>query len=208
LPLSARDPRELPPPARSVGAIRSAARDILARPEYQRPAKSLQQRAYEWLRDRVVHLFDVARPGTAVGLVIVALAVIAVVVVVVRFSRNMQCDPDRGVAVLSDVGRPATDWRAAASRHEAAEEWREALRCRYRALVADLAQRGLVDEIPGRTSGEYRAAVAATRPSAAEDFGGATDLFERAWYGSVAAGPDENESFRELADRVLVGVER
>ncbi|MDQ1396649.1 MAG: hypothetical protein QOG64_1908, partial [Acidimicrobiaceae bacterium] len=202
------DPRELPPPTRGGATIRGAARQILSRPEFRRPGKSLQQRAFEWIRDRIIHILDAARPGTAIGLVVVAVGVVVVVFLVVRFGRTVQADPDRAVLVTSDVGRPATDWRAEAAAHEEAGQWRQALRCRYRALVADLAARGLVDEIPGRTSGEYRAEVAMSRPGAAEDFGGATDLFERAWYGSVDAGPDENERFRALADRVLVGVER
>jgi hypothetical protein len=79
------------------------------------------------------------------------------------------------------------------------------LRCRYRALVADLATRGLVDEIPGRTTGEYRRELASSLPSALDEFSGATDLFERAWYGEVPMGPDEHARFRSHADRVLAG---
>ena len=62
------------------------------------------------------------------------------------------------VVVLRSHGgaRTAAQWRAEAAAHDAAGRWREALRCRYRALVAELAGRGLVEEIPGRTSGEYR----------------------------------------------------
>lgn len=205
---AARDPRELPPPRNSAGSIRASARQILSRPEFQRPGKPIQQRIFDWVRDRIVDILNAARPGTAVGLVVVVVALIVVTALLVRFGRSVQSDPARGVTVVSDVGRPATDWRAEAARNEAAGQWREALRCRYRALVADLAVRGLVDEIPGRTSGEYRSEVARARPGAADDFGDATDLFERAWYGSVEAGPEENESFRQLADRVLVGVEQ
>src|SRR4029450_4451834 len=60
---------------------------------------------------------------------------------------------------------------------------RAALRSRYRALAPDLASRGLVEEVPGRTAGEYRRQVGRALPEAATDFAGATELFEVAWYG-------------------------
>jgi hypothetical protein len=110
--------------------------------------------------------------------------------------------------VDTDVGRPPTDWQAEALAHESAGEWREALRCRYRAMVAALAARGLIDEVPGRTSGEYRAVVTRSVPGAAPDFSGATELFERAWYGGKPTGPEDSARFRELSERVLVGAGR
>ena len=92
-----------------------------------------------------------------------------------------------------------------AEAHERAGEWKLALRARYRSLVADLASRGLVDEIPGRTAGEYRAEVAETVPGVASEFAGATELFERAWYGNRPTGADDAAHFRDLEQRVLTG---
>ncbi len=60
----------------------------------------------------------------------------------------------------------------------------------------------MVDDVPGRTAGEERAAVALARPPIAAPFAGATELFERAWYGGLPTGPAESERFRELATRV------
>jgi len=162
----------------------------------------------DWIGRLFDRLTGAAGPGSVVGLIIVAAAVAVVVVLLARFARSVQRDRVSGVRVSGQVGRPATDWRAEAAAHEAAGRWRDALRCRYRALVADLAARGLVDEIPGRTSGEYRREVAASLPDAAPEFSDATDLFERAWYGAAPAGPEENERFVGLADRVLSGAGR
>ena len=103
------------------------------------------------------------------------------------------------------MGRPFTAWDAEADRLEGEGRWREALRCRYRSLIARLAGAGVVDEIPGRTAGEYRTLVGGARPQVGEPFAGATDLFERAWYGDEATGPDESSDFRSLADRVRQG---
>ncbi len=95
------------------------------------------------------------------------------------------------------------DWLAEAAACEARGDWQAALRARYRALVAELARRGLVDEIPGRTTGEYRAEVAANLPLAAPEFSNATDLFELAVYGHAPTGPEDASRVRQLSDRVL-----
>jgi len=110
------------------------------------------------------------------------------------------------VVVLREHGptRSAAEWRAEAAAHEAAGRWRDALRCRYRALVAELAGRGLVEEIPGHTSGEYRQDVKVVFPAASVAFDGATDLFEQAWYGDRPTGRDEQAAFDDLARRVLI----
>jgi hypothetical protein len=77
------------------------------------------------------------------------------------------------------------------------------VRCRYRALVAELAARGLVDEVPGRTAGEYRGEVRRNLPDAAGDFAGATELFELAWYGRGDTDAQQASRLRELSGRVL-----
>ena len=195
-----RDPRTLPPPAASGSSIRGAARQILSRPEFQRPPKPWPQRVLDWVGRLFNRVADVSGPGSIVGVIVVVVVLALVVLLLVRFGRTVQRDPSSGVRIAGDVGRPAVDWRGEAAAHEAAGRWRDALRCRYRALVADLAARGLVDEIPGRTSGEYRAEVESA------EFGEATDLFERAWYGAADAGPNESERFAGLADRVLAEV--
>ena len=62
--------------------------------------------------------------------------------------------------------------------------------------------------MPGRTPGEYRRDVARALPALADDFAGATELFERAWYGNEDTGRSENEQFRACADRVIAATER
>ena len=81
--------------------------------------------------------------------------------------------------------------------------WAEGLRCRYRALVADLVRRGVIADQAGRTAGEYARDVAARQPEAAPSFAAATELFEAVWYGGAVTGPAEAERFRELDARVL-----
>ena len=98
-------------------------------------------------------------------------------------------------ARVVDHDTPPREWRRRAEDHAARGEYRDAVRCRYRALVGDLARAGYVDEIAGRTSGEERAQVASTvirlarirhvdRPDGPADIAGqsarVTTSFERA----------------------------
>jgi Domain of unknown function (DUF4129) len=200
---------DLPRPVTGGREVREAADRILARAEFDADQRSLLERARDavgrWFEDLLGELSG-GGGGQLVGWAIVIVLTAVAVVFVVRLTRSARRDP--GVV----VGRPfvhrrtAAEWRAEAADHEAAGRWRPGLRCRYRALVADLAARGLVEEVPGRTTGEYRRQVDTAVPDVASAFDGATSLFEGAWYGGRATGADEAARFRELEARVLAGV--
>ena len=68
----------------------------------------------------------------------------------------------------------AAGWRQQADLLAAQGHYREALRCRYRALVADLAGSGMFDEVPGRTSGDYERLVGEAVPEVSSRFSGLT----------------------------------
>lgn len=105
--------------------------------------------------------------------------------------------------VSIDRARDPRDWRDEAAQHRAAGRIRDALRCRYRALVGDLARRGLLDEIPGRTTGEERGQLRASAPAAVSSFGEGADLFDAAWYGHVGVGPADDDRFQVIDRTVL-----
>lgn len=106
--------------------------------------------------------------------------------------------------VQVDRSREPTDWRAEAEAHRRDGRYRDALRCRYRALVGDLARRGLIDEIPGRTTGEERVQLREVRPVAAASFDAAADLFDGAWYGHAEVDASDDDRFQALERDVLV----
>jgi hypothetical protein len=202
---------DLPVPQRDGEEARRAIERILARPEFAEDQRTFLERARDWVFDRLADLFD-ALAGSAhggVGSVVawaIAIALAGVAIwLTVRLTRSISRSRTPHGPGDDAPLRPAEDWRADAEAAEAAGDWRLALRCRYRALVADLAARGLVEEVPGRTAGEYRRQVGHNVPTAAPEFSGATDLFEAAWYGGRDTGPDESARFRDLADRVLTG---
>ncbi|MGB8860829.1 MAG: DUF4129 domain-containing protein [Ilumatobacteraceae bacterium] len=106
-------------------------------------------------------------------------------------------------AVAVDRSREPTNWRTEAEVHRRAGRYRDALRCRYRALVGDLARRGLIDEIPGRTTGEERAQLRRVTPSASAPFNTAAELFDGAWYGHLPVSADDDDRFQALEHDVL-----
>ena len=205
-------PETLPPPAAGAEEIREGAEEILRRPEFQPPPRSLYQRALDEIGELLGEAIEAIVGGTSgavLAWMVLAVVVSALVYLVARGVQSGRRRPDLATApvidVDGDIGRPFAAWDAEAARLEGEGRWREALRCRYRSLIAALAGAGVVDEIPGRTAGEYRTLVRGTRPQVDGPFAGATDLFERAWYGHEPTGPDEASDFRDLAQRVRTG---
>jgi Domain of unknown function (DUF4129) len=193
-------------PVRDPREVREVVREVLSRPEFRPPERSLMERLLDWVLEAVGRLLAAlggSGAGGIVGLVLLALVLVGVGVLAARFSRGLTPSPEVAAAVPGGRRRSAAEWRAEAEAQERAGAWRDAVRSRYRALVADLAARGLVEEVPGRTAGEYRSEVGRALPAAASDFAGATELFEVAWYGRADTGPREAAHLRDLSDRVL-----
>lgn len=122
-------------------------------------------------------------PGSLLAAVALVLIILALVIALGVFLRKLRRGGALDTVVEGPVGRPPRAWAEEAERHERAGELRQALRCRYRETVARLAQAQLIDEIPGRTTGEYDRAVRAAVPTAAAAFGALTRRFEDTWYG-------------------------
>jgi hypothetical protein len=187
---------------------RARAGEILARPEYRPPEKSWLESAVEWIDETLRTFLNSLLSGGAGSIVawgVLATLVLVVVALIVRVSRTMQPVPVHALATEPELRRSAVDWRAEAERLEASGAWKDALRCRYRSLVAELVERHVLRDVPGRTTGEYRVELRENAPAVGSPFSGASELFERAWYGDQPTGPDENERFRALADDVLGG---
>jgi hypothetical protein len=198
----------LPTPQRSPDEVHRTVRDVLRRPEFRTESPTVVERARRWVRDQLSHLLASlfrGDRGTVLAWIILGGLLTVVIVLSARFARSVTPDPGRAIARAVVPRRSAREWRAEAEAHERAGEWKLGLRARYRSLVADLASRGLVDEVPGRTAGEYRSEVTETVPSVASEFAGATELFERAWYGNRPTGADDAARFRDLEQRVLSG---
>lgn len=194
---------ELPPPAAGAEEVRRAVADVLSRPEYADLTPSLAERARAWAAEQLGRLLEaVVGTGQAalIGSLVLAAVLAVVVVLAVRFARGVRADPVRVRPGGDRVGRDAADWAAEADAHERAGRRREAVRCRYRMLVAALAAAGAVEEAPGRTTGEYLAETVQRRPDLADDVAAVTRAFEAAWYGSTPVDEALLDDVRRRAD--------
>jgi hypothetical protein len=202
-----------PPPE----SIRGWVDEIVARPEFQPPPPTLLER----VADAVERLLEwIARPLSSAGaggiygvvawIVLVGAAVLlawGLVRLVTRWAPGPRRRRADGVAAEeAGGGVVAAEWRRRAEAAEAAGDLDLAVRCWWRALVADLDDLGALDEHPAGTAGEYRAEVAARRLDLAdldlgEPFDRSTDVFEPVWYGGRPAGAAELRTARSAAER-------
>ncbi|MEO7428045.1 MAG: DUF4129 domain-containing protein [Acidimicrobiales bacterium] len=199
---------DLPPSAHDPGAVRDLAERILAERRYHRPPKPILDRILQWLGEqlgKVLGSLVGSGAGTLIAWILVVGAVALVVYLIVRFGRVARFlpPPDRAARVMVELTRTPGEWRADAEALEAEGRWKEGLRCRHRALVAELVARGAIPDQAGRTAGEYVRDVAVSLPDAAPALAAATELFEAAWYGDVATGPVEAARFQILDAQVL-----
>jgi hypothetical protein len=197
----------LPGPTQDPAVTHRQADEILSRREFQRAQPNLLQRIGRTVGDGFAALLRGLVNGginAVVAWVILSIGAAVVVLVAVRLTRDVRADPGRRAMVLPPEGRRSPiEWAVLAEDYEARAEWKDALRCRYRALLAELVARHILRDRPAETTGEYRGEVSTRLPDAAVAFGGASELFERAWYGDRPTGPVENQRFRELADQVV-----
>ncbi len=181
------------------------AAEVLARPEYQPLRPSLLERVGGWVLEQLGRALDSlgGSSGDLLAWAVILLTLGALVAVGLWLLRTLRTDRALADPVTGQVGRGPQDWAADAEAHERAGQWRDALRCRYRELIAQLAAAGLVEEAPGRTTGEYlgqtRAAVPAASPAATS----LTRAFEAVWYGNEPAGPRDVAALRADAAEVL-----
>jgi hypothetical protein len=139
----------------------------------------------------------------AVVLVGIILAlVVAIVVFLRRLRRSATVDP----VVEGQLGRTHRAWGEEALARERDGDLRGALRCRYRQSIARLAQAGLVDEIPGRTTGEYLRAVGRALPEARSPFALMTTRFEEVWYGGQDVSDGDLRTFEDHQRQVDAAV--
>jgi hypothetical protein len=210
--------QELPVPRPRPEEISDRADAIVQRPEY-RQTQSWLERASGWLDDVLGDIIGGLASGGVGG--VVSWLILAVLVGVILWLL-IRLTPVAGLAraasteaVVTTQGPEATEfltaeeWRREAARLAAAGDYDRALRARYRALLAELIDRGLIEDIAGRTPGEYRRDLqSGARREVAEPFSSATDLFEEIWYGPDKADERHLGRFDENERRVLSEVGR
>ncbi|WP_053727256.1 DUF4129 domain-containing protein [Streptomyces sp. WM6378] len=186
-------------------AAREAARRELSDPAYHQNDPSLLQRALSAFWDWVGSLFDSASgaaPGGPLGLVVIAVAVLALIVALWWRLGTPQRAVTSGGTVFDDRPRSAAEHRTAAETHAAARRWNEAVQERMRAIVRSLEERALLDPRPGRTADEAAAEAGHPLPSHADRLRTAARSFDDVTYGGRTADEEAYGRLRDL-DRDL-----
>lgn len=188
-----------------VGGI---VQEVLGRPGFQQPEPGLIERVRRAVLEALADLLGgLMTGGTAdlIGWGVALLTTVVLIVLAVRFLRGTSRGPGAAEGDRSEVDEPPepSRWLREADRHARAGRIRQAARCRYRALLAELELRGILEDRPGQTVGEETADLRSTRPAVAVPFADAAELFQAAWYGPREPRPEDLDRLSGLCDRVL-----
>jgi len=186
---------------------REAARRELGKAIYQQRRVGWLEAALRWVFERLARIFATAgsvAPGGVPGLLLLLVILVALVVVL-----GLRLGPLRRKDLLSDTRdrliRSADFYRAEAAGFAAAGNWREALRARFRAVIRELEQRGVLDSRAGRTAGEIAAEASIAMPSCAAAMRRAAHVFDEVWYGDRPATREAYEAMVSVDEGVRVG---
>lgn len=177
--------------------VRELARELLSESPFreQQPSavEQLLERAGSIIGGLLGRLIALVSGDTAVAWVIVLLGTILLVAAVWRWTRGLRVASGVGVEVPDLKGRTADDWRRLSDEAIDRDELDRALRLRYLAVVAVLVERGVLQDVPGRTIRELDADLAAMRPDLSEPVALAGARLERVTYGGAPATPQDVE---------------
>ncbi|MEU6368560.1 DUF4129 domain-containing protein [Streptomyces sp. NPDC046931] len=179
---------------------REAARRELSKRMYHESDPGLLQRALNAFWDWVGGLFDTASsaaPGGSVGLLVIALAVLALIGALWWRLGTPRRMPTSSAALFEDRPKSAAEHRAAAEAHAAQSHWSQAVQERMRAVVRSLEERALLDVRPGRTADEAAVEAGRALPDHADRLRVAARDFDDVTYGGRAAAEG---TYRRLAD--------
>ncbi|SER85102.1 protein of unknown function [Lentzea xinjiangensis] len=175
---------------------REAAARELSDPAYVSDDPNPLQRAVDWVLDRLGELFAGAGgvSGITAVTVLVVVAVVVAIVIRLRTGRTGRALRSSG-EVFGTAVLTAAEHRAAADRAAAAGDLAEAVRERFRAVVRELEQRGVLDARAGRTVDEAASEAGRALPALAGDLRGAAVQFDDVFYGGR---PATEEGYRRL----------
>jgi hypothetical protein len=185
--------------------VRRRASELLSGPPYrdgeEGPLGAAWRVGREWLAEQLATVLSVFGGDPLVAWLLVGLGLLLLGVVVWRATRGLALDRAVEAPATGPGGRPASAWHADADEHEADGRWRDAVRCRYRALVGQLVEAGVVEDVPGRTVGELDRELAVAAPTIAEDVARAGEVFAAIFYGRQPARAEDARTVAAVAAR-------
>ena len=180
---------------------REAAERELSKPMYHENDPNLLERALDRIAEWIGKLFEGASgaaPGGPLGLVVVALIVVALCAALWwRLGTPRRLSAATGT-LFDDGPRSAAQHRTTAETHAAAHRWTEAVQERMRAIVRSLEERALLDPRPGRTADEAASEAGRALPGHADRLRTAAREFDDVTYGGRTADERTYLRLREL----------
>jgi hypothetical protein len=187
----------------------------LSKPVYGQAGDSLVSRAMGKVLDWIANLLD-NLAGTSsnghVGLLLLLLLFALIVVVVLWRAGVLRTTRSTERAVFdTDKPRTASTYRAQAEQEAAAGNYAGAVRSRFRACVAELTERTVLDERAGRTAYEAVADAGRAVPALRDVLQPAALVFTEVVYGNRPGTPERyalvvaaDEAARKVSTRMLV----
>jgi hypothetical protein len=175
-------------------AAQEAAKE-LSKSAYRESGGSLIERALgklvDWIRDLLDSLTGTSPNGHA-GLVILIVLLVLVVIVVLWRAGVLRTSHRSGSQAVFETSRPhsAAEYRAQAEREAASGDYALAIRSRFRACVAELTERTVLDERAGRTAYEVVADAGRVSPTLREPLQPAALVFTEVVYGNRPGTPE------------------
>jgi hypothetical protein len=166
----------------------------LSKAAYQQSGDSLIEQAIgkviEWIADLMASLTGSSPTGQAGLFMLIGLIVLIVMVVLWR--AGVLRTSHREKQVVFDTARPrsAAEYRAQSEQEAAAGDYAHAIRSRFRACVAELAERTILDERAGRTAYEVVADAGRIVPSLRDALQPAALAFTEVVYGNRPGTPE------------------
>ncbi|MFI6286694.1 DUF4129 domain-containing protein [Streptomyces sp. NPDC051018] len=180
---------------------REAAERELTKPMYHENDPNLLERALDRFWEWVGGLLDVAAgatPGGVVGTVVIAVVAVALIAALWWRLGTPRRAPATADSLFDEVPRTASEHRASAEAHAAAQRWNQAVQERMRAIVRSLEERALLDPRPGRTADEAAAEGGHSLPGHADGLRAAAREFDDVTYGGRHADQQAYLRLRDL----------
>lgn len=195
-------------------AASEAARE-LSKPRYGQAGDSLLSRALQQVLEWIGDLFgQLARnsPTDRTGVVVLAGLIVLVAVVVFWRAGALRTTPSESATVFdTDAPRTAAQYRAEAQAAAAVADFAAAVRSGFRACIAELTERTVLDDRPGRTAYEAAADAGRAVPALAQPLRLAATVFTEVVYGNRPATPERyavvvaaDEAARRVSTRSLL----
>jgi hypothetical protein len=166
----------------------------LSKAAYRESGGSLVERAIskvlEWIGDLLDSLTG-ASPNGHAGLTML-IGLVVLVIVVVLWRAGVLRTSHKTTQAVFDTAKPRTaaEYRAQSEREAASGDYALAVRSRFRACVAELTERTILDERPGRTAYEVVADAGRAVPTLREPLQPAALAFTEVVYGNRPGTPE------------------